>query len=119
MLFLGLLLSGLVTGCASAHRQSSATNQTGKKEPTRDSKSGKMLPINMIKGRVAFVNSGARFAVIDFYASGMPENGQQLAVFRNDQKVGEIKISGPNRDHNTVGDIVAGEAQVGDLVRPE
>jgi hypothetical protein len=43
--------------------------------------------------------------------------GQILTVSRDGLKVGEVKVSGPQRDDNIVADITAGEARVGDEVR--
>jgi hypothetical protein len=34
-------------------------------------------------------------------------------------KVAEIKVTGPQRDNNTVADLVSGDAQVGDEVRDQ
>jgi hypothetical protein len=64
------------------------------------------------------VNGTARYAVIG-YALGvrLPPVEQRLNVYRNGLKVAEIKITGPSRDTNTIGDIVAGDCQTGDEVR--
>lgn len=34
-------------------------------------------------------------------------------------KVGQVKITGPQRDNDTVADLTAGDAQVGDEVREQ
>ena len=47
----------------------------------------------------------------------MPVLQQTMFVYRQGLKVGEVKIVGPDRDHMTVGDLIAGEAQKGDEVR--
>jgi hypothetical protein len=44
---------------------------------------------------------------------------QRLNVYRNGQKVGEVKVTGPALDTTIAGDIVAGEAQLGDEVRED
>jgi hypothetical protein len=49
----------------------------------------------------------------------MPALQQRLGLYRANAKVGEVKISGPQRDNNIVADIIAGECQIGDEVRPE
>ena len=46
----------------------------------------------------------------------MPALEQRLSVYRDGQKVGEVKVTGPVLDTTIAGDIVAGEAQVGDQV---
>ncbi len=77
----------------------------------------RVTPLNEISGKIASVNAGLRFAVLDFYLTQLPAVDQRLGVYRQGQKVGEVKISGPARDHNIVADITAGEAHVGDEVR--
>jgi hypothetical protein len=66
-------------------------------------------------GRVASANSN--FAVLTFPFGNVPANGQELNVYREGKKVGELRVTGPQRDINTVADIVSGEAKVNDEVR--
>ena len=54
--------------------------------------------------------NGGRFVVLDFPVGKMPALDQTLFVFRQGLKVGEVKITGPERDHNTVADLISGEA---------
>ena len=68
-------------------------------------------------GRVASVNSNLQFVVITFPVGQMPAMDQRLAVYRRGLKVGEVAITGPQRDDSIVGDIVAGEAAAGDAIR--
>jgi len=42
-----------------------------------------------------------------------------MNIFRNGAIVGEVKITGPQRDDNSVADIVFGAARKGDEVRPK
>jgi hypothetical protein len=49
----------------------------------------------------------------------MPEAGQTLFLYRAGVKVGQIKITGPQRDNDTVGDLADGDAQEGDDVRAQ
>lgn len=79
----------------------------------------RVVPLNEIRGRVAVVHPTLRFVVIDFYLSPLPTVDQRLGVFRQGQKVGEVKISREERNQNVAADIVAGEARVGDEVRVE
>ncbi len=76
-----------------------------------------VTPGGPITGTVAFVNPNARYAVVSFPLGAVPAAEKRFNVYRNGLKVGEIKITGPERDTNTVGDIVAGEAQKGDELR--
>jgi hypothetical protein len=79
---------------------------------------GIVTPAQGTTGRIVAVNGTARYAVIG-YAIGvrLPPVEQRLNVYRNGLKVAEIKITGPSRDTNTIGDIVAGDCQTGDEVR--
>jgi hypothetical protein len=43
--------------------------------------------------------------------------GQSLNLYRRGLKVGEVKVTGPQREDNIVADLVAGEAGVGDEAR--
>jgi len=69
-------------------------------------------------GRITSVNPAARFVVITYPVGvPLPATDRKLDVYRGGLKVGEIKITGPSRDLNTVADITAGECQPGDEVR--
>lgn len=69
------------------------------------------------KGKVMRVNESARFAVLNFPVGNLPAAGQRLDVYRHGLKVGEVKVTGPQQDDNTVADITNGEAQEGDELR--
>ena len=69
-------------------------------------------------GRITSVNPAARFVVITYPVGiPLPEPERRLGAYRAGLKVGEIKITGPSRDLNTVADIIAGECRVGDEIR--
>ena len=68
-------------------------------------------------GNVARVYDSAKFAVLNFPLGNLPLKGQRMYVYRQGLKVGEVRVSGPTDDDNTVADIVAGEAQKGDEIR--
>lgn len=72
---------------------------------------------NAITGNVASYNVVGRFAVLNFPVNQMPAVGQTLFLFRAGLKVGEVKVTGPQRDDNIVADLSKGEAAVGDEVR--
>ena len=54
---------------------------------------------------------------MNFSVARMPAIGKQLFLYRNNLKVGEVNVTGPQRDDHIVGDLTTGEAQVGDEVR--
>lgn len=78
-----------------------------------------VTPGTPLIGRVVRVNVNARFAILNFPVGTMPAPGQQLNVYRQGLKVGEVKVSGPQEDDNIVADIVNGDAQVGDELRAD
>lgn len=69
-------------------------------------------------GRVHMVNLGLRFVVIDYTLGGMPSMGSVLDVYRNDEKVARVRLSGPEpRNGFVTADILEGFIQVDDQVR--
>jgi len=72
-----------------------------------------------VLGTVVAVDSALRFLVMDFPVRKLPVLEQRLNVYRNGQKVGEVKVTGPGRDTTIAGDIMVGEVQVGDEVRED
>lgn len=82
-----------------------------------DNQSPIVKPDTMLVGRVARVNLALRIAVLNFPIGRLPALEQRLGVYRAGMKVGEIKVTGPQRDDHIVGDITVGEAQAGDEVR--
>jgi hypothetical protein len=71
---------------------------------------------NLLVGTVSLYNAQGRFVVLDFPVGKMPAAEQVLFVYRRGLKVGEVRITGPERDHKTVADLISGEAQKGDEV---
>jgi hypothetical protein len=137
-------LGVLVSGCASRRPGATPEKQTAvepastestaaprkspKTKPPADPTAAKLSVTNenavltvtdATGGRVASVNPVLRFVVVDFILKKMPVIDQRLGVYRQGQKVGEVRITGPERGGNIVADLVVGEAQVGDEVRPE
>ena len=98
-----------------------ATRPDKRKTQARRSQAAQPIvtAVNAPLGRVVSVNVNLRFVVIDFGLGRMPANDDRLSVFRKGLKVGEVKISGPQQDNNTIGDITNGEARPGDEVRAD
>lgn len=109
--FLPAFLLGVVMICGCATHPKTAP----------DPKPGGLLvtPEHSLTGKVLTYNVTGRFVVLDFPVGKMPTTDQALFVYRQGLKVGEVKITGPERDTNTVGDLVSGEAQKGDEVRDQ
>ena len=70
-------------------------------------------------GKVAWVNLGARFVVLNFPVGHLPPMDQRFNLYRKGFKVGEVKITGPQHDDNVVADLVAGDSAVGDVARKD
>ncbi len=74
-------------------------------------------PESTLIGKVVGVNAPGRFVVLNFPLGRMPSPDRHLNLYRHGQMVGEVKVTGPQREDNTVADLVAGEAEVGDDAR--
>lgn len=68
-------------------------------------------------GRVHSLNPGLRFLVADYTLGGMPPLHSRLGVYRNNEKIGEIRLSGPERNGFVAADILEGVLQIGDEIR--
>jgi hypothetical protein len=78
-----------------------------------------VTPDNSLSARVVSYNAAGRFVVLSFPPGQMPKLEQTLFLYRDGMKVGEVKITGPQRENNIVADLIAGEAQVGGEVRDQ
>ena len=74
-------------------------------------------PSDALTGKVVTYNAVGRFTVLNFPLTRMPAMEQTLFLYRDGMKVGEVKITGPQKDDNIVADLVQGEAKAGDEVR--
>jgi hypothetical protein len=70
-------------------------------------------------GRVEMVNPEGRFVVLSFPPGRVPPPGQLWHINHRGLKIGRVKITGPQREIDTVGDLIEGEANVGDQAAPE
>lgn len=76
-----------------------------------------LVPDTGLVGKVASVNASLHFVVLNFPAGRMAAVEQTLALYRQGQKIGEVKVTGPQQDDNIIADITSGEAETGDEVR--
>lgn len=116
LMVVGLLLSGC------ARQKPARPPGTSPVPPSRAAGTNSSLivtPGTQLTGRIATVNPVARFVVTTFPLGTMPSVNQRMNVYRNGLKVAEIKITGPQRDVNIVGDIINGECQPGDEVKTQ
>jgi hypothetical protein len=70
-------------------------------------------------GAVVIVNAAARFVVVSFPTGPVPPVDRRLSVYHKGLKVAELKVTGPQRDNDTVADILDGQAQAQDEVRED
>src|SRR2546426_9311887 len=110
------VVSGCAPRMASAPQASGLTNaaSSGAQRPAQ-----KLIvtPETALFGKVARVNPGARFVVLNFPVGHLPAVDQHLNLYHRGLKVGEVKVSGPQQDDNIVADLVTGDAEVGDEVQ--
>jgi hypothetical protein len=125
-----ILISALIL-CTSACRSPSSAAVSGTPITPKNTRtvSAKNIPaaddvnnpavraVNAVAGRIIAVRAPLRFVIIDFAGGRMPQLDQRLQVYRLDQKVAEVKISGPYLGTTVAADITAGDAFEGDLVR--
>lgn len=126
-LLISLVLVSLVcVGCASwkSHRAKPAASQPqtsvtvpASPESTTVTTTTIVKPDTGLTGKVKVFNEVGRFVVLNFPIGHMPAIDQQLFVYRNGLKIGELKVTGPQNDDNIVADLVNGEAQPGDEIR--
>jgi hypothetical protein len=101
----------LLAGCV--HRKSPSQPPPAKPPDTY------ITPDFATIGRVEMVNAEGRFVVLSFPAGRVPPPGQQWRIRHRGLQIGRVKITGPQREMDTVADIVEGEANVGDEAAPE
>jgi hypothetical protein len=126
-LFLAVSLAGFIgAGCAGGNKKppaAAAGPQFGKPAPaasgTTTNQSLIVTPENALVGKVVLYNAVGRFVVLNFPIGKMATVGQRFDLYRRGLKVGEVKVTGPQRENNTVADLTAGEAEVGDEARSQ
>jgi PBP1b-binding outer membrane lipoprotein LpoB len=112
---IGLLSAALILAGCAHHKP------TPNPAPPASSRQPKAVvkPDLRTAGQVAMVNADARFVVITFPPGAVPPSDRHMNVYRNGLKVGEVKITGPQRENDTVADIVAGDILLHDEIRDQ
>ncbi|HEV8544121.1 MAG TPA: hypothetical protein VGR78_17150 [Verrucomicrobiae bacterium] len=124
-----VLAAALLVGCKSAEKKKETPpkkttsarvlTNTAPAAPAPSPGRPSVRPIDALSGRIIAVREPLRFVIVDFPNRRMPKPEQRLSVYRLDQKVAEIKISGPYLNTTVAADVTAGEAREGDLVKEE
>lgn len=119
-LFFVFLLAGLiVSGCAHHIAPPPAPMASTTIPKAAPAPSPIVTPDTSLSAKVVRYNSVGRFVVLSFPVGQMPQPGETFFLYRAGMKVGEVKITGPQRDNDTVADLTTGDAQVGDDVREQ
>jgi hypothetical protein len=71
----------------------------------------------VLGGTVSLVNERAGLCVVTFPIGRLPALQSVMKVYRRGVTVGEIQITGPQRDDNIAADILSGELRNGDEAR--
>ena len=103
---ISLLIGPLVAGCRS-------TEDIGEDD-------GPLVAVPVeerIEGTIVRVDSRRRFVVIDFSVFQFPARGQDLNVYREQLRVGKVRITGPFVNTHIAADLILGSAREGDSVR--
>jgi hypothetical protein len=72
-------------------------------------------PVLLTVGRVLNVNAARGYVVVE--CGSLPSPGEEAKVFRSDEVVARLRISGPSRPPFVTADIVDGQPQPGDTVK--
>jgi len=110
---LALLSVAFLAGCSTTGQNQNHFSGSTAPSPTI------ATPDNSLTAKVVDYNSVGRFVVLSFPVGEMPKTGDTLFLYRAGLKVGQVKVTGPQRNTNTVADLVDGNAQVGDEVRSQ
>jgi hypothetical protein len=113
---LTLVIAGMLAAGCLHHRPARTARSAA---PAAVAPQSIVTPDNSLTARVVSYNASGRFVVLSFPVGQMPKPDQSLFLYRDGMKVGEVKITGPQRENNIVADLVTGEAQVGDEVRDQ
>ena len=111
---LTLIIAGMLAAGCLYHRPAPSAKRA---TPAAVAPQPIVTPDNSITAKVISYNTTGRFVVLGFPVGQMPKLEQGLFLYREGMKVGEVKITGPQRENNIVADLVTGEAEVGDEVR--
>lgn len=68
-------------------------------------------------GRIHSVNPGLQFVVVDYTIGGAPPMQSLVPVYRGNQKIGQLRLTGPERNGFVAADVVEGIVQIDDEVR--
>jgi hypothetical protein len=80
---------------------------------------GSVRLMTSFETKIQLVNDNLRFIVLDYSYEPMPPLETRLTVYRDGERIGMVKVTGPVMNGSTIAIIVEGEPQVGDTVLRE
>jgi hypothetical protein len=118
-LFVCLSLAAFsVSGCVS-HRAPARQSTPPTVSISTNAPEPIVTPDTSLSAKVVRYNSVGRFVVLSFPLGQMAQPGQTFFIYRAGMKVGEVKVTGPQRDSDIVADLTTGDAEAGDDVREQ
>ncbi len=111
--------AGASTGEAPLWQEGEEGAAAPRQAPTVADGESVIIPVTTSTGVVASVNAPLRFVVLDYALSQLPKIDQRLFLYRRGQKVARVKVTGPVRGQTVAADIIEGNAEEGDEVRPD
>ena len=78
-----------------------------------------VVPVIRCEGTVVFVNPQSRFVVIDFSFNPLPRPEQRLGLYRDGNRVGEVRVSSAAQASFVAADVLSGDAQLQDEARED
>ena len=72
-------------------------------------------PDTRLRGTIKTVNTQGQYVIVDFGLGTIPPLNTELNVYQNEAVVGVVQLTGPSRGAIVAGDLISGEAAVGDL----
>ena len=72
--------------------------------------------VTSFETKIQLVNERLKFVVLDYSFEPMPPMETRLAIYREGQKIGLVKVTGPIKNGNVIAVILEGFPQVGDTV---
>jgi len=99
--------------------QAKPKNTKAARKPAQPSAQPVVTADMSLTGKVVTYNAVGKFAVLSFPVGKMAQLNQNMSVYHNGTKTGDVHITGPQRDNNIVADVVSGTIQPGDEVRDQ
>jgi hypothetical protein len=112
---IGLICAALLLAGCVQHKTPASRPPLDKKKPPKTYVTPDLKPL----GRVEMINAEGRFVVLSFPSGHVPPAGQHWRINHGGLKIGRVTIVGPQRDLDTVADLVEGQANIGDEAAPE